>query len=90
MGWELVDTQPDGTRVFIDGVFRLTITHIVTINIHEYCWSEIDGKPVPIKLERDHYKLWNGAQYVGPFGNREDVARVVSQLREKNMNNRRR
>lgn len=85
MGWELVDEQPNGIRTFIDGVFRLTITHIKTMNIHDWVWNDIDGKPTPAVSERDTFKLWHGAHLVLVTQHRDEVLKVVSQLRTKDM-----
>jgi len=88
MGWELVAETSDGIRTFIDGNFRLSITHIVTVNIQDYCWNTIDGKPTPPIAEKTEYRLWEGAYFKGVFHDREKVQEVVSSLRQRAMEKR--
>ncbi len=82
MGWELVDTQPNGVQVFIDGNFRLTITCIETRNLHDWVWDTIDGNTQPALSRRWEYRLWEGALFKGVFNTRDEAGVVVSKLRE--------
>lgn len=83
MGWERVSDEGQIPATYIDGRMRLTITYIKTVNIQDYVWNTVNGKPTDPIAERTEFRLWNGAYFIGKFDTREQVAKVVSQLREK-------
>lgn len=88
MSWEKVSEPGQIPETYIDGNFRLTITRIETVNINDYCWNTIDGKPTPPIARKTEYRLWNGAYFTGVYNDREKVQEVVSNLRQRAMEKR--
>lgn len=88
--WEKVADDGIGTLTYIDGNFRLTTTHKIRVNIDQACTALMNGENPQILKDWNEYRLWHGAYFMGMFEEPEEVQRVVSQLRVKEMERKRR
>jgi len=90
MAWEDVTEPGSKERVLIDPPFIIRVKRVVTVNINDAVWAIVNGQNVQATAEREEIRLWNGAHFIGMFTDREEVAKVVSQLRAKNMERKKR
>lgn len=86
MAWSELTEPGSVDRVLLDPPFMIRIRLIETYNINALANDLTNGKqPEPLRA-REEIRLWNGALFVGCFDNRDEVKRIVRQLREKAMN----